>query len=79
MWHRAGFHSRATVRVTSGLLSGLLPSSLQGDVMLRGLRFLDTMLQRDMLQKAAFLKDLPSLCALFDPRVLRLKVRVAGR
>ncbi|GAB4813447.1 hypothetical protein N2152v2_000493 [Parachlorella kessleri] len=46
----------------------------QGDVMLRGLRFLDTMLQRDMLQKAAFLKDLPSLCALFDPRVLRLKV-----
>jgi hypothetical protein len=45
---------------------------------LRGLKFLDTLLQRDALQKAAFLKDLPTLCAQFDNRVLKLKVRAAA-
>jgi hypothetical protein len=47
----------------------------QSDVLLRALKFLDTMLQREAAQKAAFLQDLPSLCAQFDSRVLRYLVR----
>ena len=39
------------------------------------LQFLDTLIQRDALQKAAFLRDLPALCAQFDSRVLRYKAR----
>lgn len=46
----------------------------QGDTLLRALRFLDTMIQRDPMQKAAFLKDLPGLCTQLDTRVLKLKV-----
>lgn len=46
----------------------------QGDMLLRALRFLDTMIQRDSLQKAAFLKDLASFFPQFDDRVLRYKV-----
>lgn len=38
------------------------------------LQFLDTMIQRDSMQKAAFLRDLPAMCAQFDGRVLRYKV-----
>lgn len=48
---------------------------LQGDVMLRALRFVDTMIQRDTMQKAAFLNDLTTFWHKFDDRVLRLKVR----
>eukprot|EP00887_Chlorella_sp_A99_P006890 scaffold2.g6890.t1 len=47
---------------------------LAADMGLRALRFLDGMLQRDSLQKAAFLKDLPAMCAQFDSRVLRYLV-----
>lgn len=39
-------------------------------------QFLDTMIQRELVQKAAFLRDLPAMCAQFDARVLRYKVRV---
>lgn len=46
----------------------------QGDVMLRALRFMDTMIQRDTMQKAAFLNDLTTFWHKFDDRVLRLKV-----
>lgn len=41
---------------------------------MRALRFLDTLLQRDSLQKAAFLKDLANFWPRFDARVLRFKV-----
>ena len=34
---------------------------MQEDMLLRAVRFLDTMIQRDNLQKAAFLKDLGSI------------------
>jgi hypothetical protein len=37
-------------------------------------QFLGTLLQRDPVQKAAFLRDLPGMCARFDGRVLRLLV-----
>ncbi len=47
---------------------------LQGDVMLRALRFMDSMIQRDTMQKAAFLNDLTTFWDRFDDRVLRLKV-----
>ncbi|DBA79962.1 TPA: hypothetical protein ACH3X1_008165 [Trebouxia sp. C0004] len=46
----------------------------QGDVMLRALRFMDSMIQRDTMQKAAFLNDLTTFWHKFDDRVLRLKV-----
>ena len=39
--------------------------------MLRALRFLDTLLQRDDAQKVAFLKDLATLWPQCDSRVLR--------
>ena len=44
------------------------------DRLLRALRFLDTLLQRDAAQKAAFLRDLPAFWAQFDARTLRLRV-----
>ncbi len=47
---------------------------VQGDVMLRALRFMDSMIQRDTMQKAAFLNDLTTFWHKFDDRVLRLKV-----
>ncbi|PRW61454.1 SCY1 2 [Chlorella sorokiniana] len=46
----------------------------QSDVLLRALKFLDTLIQREPMQKAAFLRDLPTMCAQFDARVLRYKV-----
>ena len=42
--------------------------------MLRALRFMDSMIQRDTMQKAAFLTDLATFWDRFDDRVLRLKV-----
>lgn len=47
---------------------------LQSDTVLRALRFLDTLLQRDDMQKAAFLKDLAQLWPRCDGRVLRYRV-----
>ncbi len=47
---------------------------VQGDVMLRALRFMDSMIQRGTMQKAAFLNDLTTFWHKFDDRVLRLKV-----
>ena len=52
----------------------LLALLVQGDVMLRALRFMDSMIQRDTMQKAAFLNDLTTFWQQFDDRVLRLKV-----
>ena len=40
-------------------------------------QFLDTLIQREPVQKAAFLRDLPAMCAQFDTRVLRYKVCAA--
>ena len=42
--------------------------------MLRALRFMDSMIQRDTLQKVAFLNDLTTFWDKFDDRILRLKV-----
>lgn len=47
---------------------------LQGDVLLRALRFMDSMIQRDTMQKAAFFNDLTTFWHKFDDRVLCLKV-----
>ena len=47
---------------------------MQEDVVLRALRFLEGFLQRDALQKAAFLKDLEGLWSRCDTRVLRYRV-----
>lgn len=33
------------------------------------------MIQREPMQKAAFLRDLPAMCAQFDARVLRYQAR----
>lgn len=52
--------------------------TVQGDVMLRALRFMDSMIQRDTMQKAAFLNDLTTFWHKFDDRVLRLKVLFAN-
>ena len=41
---------------------------------MRALRFLEGFLQRDALQKAAFLKDLEGLWSRCDTRVLRYRV-----
>lgn len=41
-------------------------------------QFLDGMVARDSAQKAAFLRDLPAMCAQFDTRVLRYKVGERG-
>lgn len=42
--------------------------------MLRALQFMDNMIQRDVMQKMAFLTDLTSFWNSFDDRILRLKV-----
>ena len=47
---------------------------VQEDTLVRALRFMDTLLQRDNLQKAAFLKDLTSFWTRFDSRILCFKV-----
>lgn len=47
---------------------------MQEDVVVRALRFLEGFLQRDALQKAAFLKDLEGLWSKCDTRVLRYRV-----
>ena len=52
----------------------LLRLRLQEDMLLRALRFMDNMLQRDAIQKSAFLKDLAGFCTQFDERVLRYQV-----
>jgi len=44
------------------------------DMLLRALRFVESMLQRDAAQKLAFLRDLPTFMRRFDARVLRLRV-----
>lgn len=49
-------------------------SFFQDDVLVRSLRFLDNLLQRDNLQKTAFLKDALKFWPRFDHRVLRYKV-----
>ncbi|CAL5225210.1 g7994 [Coccomyxa viridis] len=46
----------------------------QEDMLLRAVRFLDTMIQRDNLQKAAFLKDLGSIWPRVDARVLKFRM-----
>ena len=50
------------------------PMYMQEDTLVRALRFMDTLLQRDNLQKAAFLKDLTSFWTRFDSRILCYKV-----
>lgn len=47
---------------------------MQEDVVVRALRFLEGFLQRDAMQKAAFLKDLEGLWPRCDARVLRCRV-----
>ena len=46
----------------------------QEDMLLRAVRFLDTMIQRDTLQKAAFLKDLGAIWPRVDARVLKFRL-----
>lgn len=46
----------------------------KSDRLLRALRFMDSILQRDTAQKHAFVRDLPSFWAQFDKRILRLRV-----
>lgn len=48
------------------------------DVLLRALRFLDTMSSKEQVQKAAFLNDLNNFYSRFDTRVLKFKVRGVG-
>ena len=43
-------------------------------MLLRAVRFLDTMIQRDTLQKAAFLKDLGAIWPRVDARVLKFRL-----
>lgn len=43
-------------------------------MLLRALRFLDTIVQRDALQKAAFLKDLGQIWRRMDARVLKFRL-----
>ena len=43
-------------------------------MLLRAVRFLDTMIQRDNLQKAAFLKDLGAIWPRVDARVLKFRM-----
>lgn len=47
---------------------------VQEDMLLRAVRFLDTMIQRDNLQKASFLKDLGSIWPRVDSRVLKFRM-----
>lgn len=44
------------------------------DRMLRALRFIDTILQRETAQKHAFVRDLPTFLPQFPIRILRLRV-----
>jgi len=46
----------------------------QEDVLIRALKFLDTMVQRNDMEKAGFLKDLSTFWERFDERVLTNKV-----
>ena len=46
----------------------------QEDMLLRAVRFLDSMIQRDTLQKAAFLKDLGAIWPRVDARVLKFRM-----
>lgn len=46
----------------------------QEDMLLRAVRFLDTMIQRDNLQKAAFLKDMGSIWPRVDARVVKFRM-----
>lgn len=57
------------------MISLPFPLPAQGDVHVRALKFLSTMMSRDVAQKRAFLQDLPNMCAHFDRRVLRYMVR----
>ncbi len=43
-------------------------------MLLRAVRFLDTMIQRDNLQKAAFLKDMGSIWPRIDARVVKFRM-----
>ncbi len=43
-------------------------------MLLRAVRFLDTMIQRDNLQKAAFLKDMGSIWPRVDARVVKFRM-----
>ena len=43
-------------------------------MLLRALRFLDTLPQRDALQKAAFIKDLGQIWRRMDARVLKFRL-----
>lgn len=56
--------------------AGGLPSNpvFQEDVLLRALRFLDTMLQREAGQKSAFIKDLSQMWMQFDNRLIKHKL-----
>ena len=47
---------------------------MQEDMMLRAVRFLDTMIQRDNLQKASFLKDLGQIWTRVDGRVVKFRM-----
>lgn len=65
------------VHVGDKLSIGKLSTScyyVQDDVLVRALRFLDNLLQRDNLQKAAFLKDAQKFWPRLDMRVLRYAV-----
>jgi len=44
------------------------------DVLLRALKFLDTALQKDVNQRAALLRELPTMMSHFDDRIIRLIV-----
>ena len=44
------------------------------DMLLRALRFVETMLQRDLSQKQAFMRDMPTFMLRFGPRIIRLRV-----
>jgi hypothetical protein len=46
----------------------------QEDVLLRALKFLETMVQRSSLEKTGFLKDLGTFWERFDQRVLMQRV-----
>jgi SCY1-like protein 2 len=51
-----------------------LLAHIQEDMLLRAVRFLDTMIQRDNLQKAAFIKDLGGIWPRVDARVVKFRV-----
>eukprot|EP00798_Chlamydomonas_sp_ICE-L_P021793 gene21793-28814_t len=69
---------RSMVSVTGGSRPSAAAFSscsfFQEDVLLRALRFLETVLQREVSQKAAFLNDLSHFWSQFDDRLLKHKV-----